>query len=276
MAMKRNGYRWNTRNFMNLQRTLLAGVAASLLMLCASSSFAWNRYNDGCADCHGDFRDDTSPKGTLFSNTANNNNKHDMHRYTMGTDCDLCHSQGSHADPFTGSSAGTDDNPGLGCAGCHMELGLRAHHVANGMECHGNEGPPPDESDEMPTYYGTVDTLADNPCNDVLASNTNENWTVGDFLGLDNDGDNLYDLADYSCGPLRMVEVIPDGDDLHVFWETAGGRSERIQATAVLTNGFSDVGTTTNIPGVGIVTQEVVLVNGATGPVGFYQVRSDP
>jgi len=127
-----------------------------------------------------------------------------------------------------------------------------------------------------PPYYGTSDTLADNACNDVMASNINENWTVGDFVGLDNDGDNLYDLADYSCGPLRMVDVVPEGNNLRVRWETAGGRSERVQTASVLTNSFVDVGSVANIPGVGIVTQEVVLVNGAAAETGFYQVRSNP
>lgn len=274
--MKKNMNRWHTRNSMGLKRALLAGATASLFVLSAISGFAFERYNDGCNDCHGGFGDDTSPKGTLFSNTANKNNKHDMHESVMGTDCDLCHSSGPRADPFTGTSAGKGTTPGLGCAGCHMELGLRAHHVANGIECHGNEGPPPDEGDEMPVYYGSAYTLADNPCNDVLASNTNENWTVGDFLGLDNDGDNLYDLADYSCGPLRVVEVVPEGNNARVRWETAGGRSEWVQVTTVLTNGFSDVGSSVTIPGVGIVTQEVVLVNGAADSAGFFKVRSDP
>ena len=52
-----------------------------------------------------------------------------------------------------------------------------------------------------PPYYGTAYTKARNPGNTVLAANTNENWSVGDFLGTDNDGNNLYDLADYDIGP---------------------------------------------------------------------------
>ena len=137
------------------------------------------------------------------------------------------------------------------------------------------DGPPPEEN-VNPPYYGTADTRVDNACNDVLAANTNENWTIGDFIGTDNDGDNLYDLADYSCGPLRMVEVVPEGNNLRVRWETAGGRSERVQATSALTNSFSDVGSNVTIPGVGIVTQETVLVNGSVGAAGFYRVRSNP
>jgi len=274
--MKKKYYHWRPRNIAALKRALPAFAFASLFMMSASSGFAYERYNDGCADCHGDFRDDTSPKGTLFSNTANENNKHDMHRNAMETDCDLCHSSGPRADPFTGSSAGTANNPGLGCAGCHMELGLRAHHALYGITCHGTEGPPPDEGVEMPPYYGTVDTLADNPCNDVLVSNTNENWSVGDFIGLDNDGDNLYDLADYSCGPLALLEIVPEGNDLVIRWETAGGRNEAVQSVTVLTNLFIDVDAPVAIPGVGLVTQEVVHAGAAAEPVQFYRIRSEP
>jgi hypothetical protein len=277
-----NDYRWNTRNFKNLQRTLLAGAAASLLMLSAGSIFAYDRYNDGCNECHGAFNDATSTKDSIFP--PDNNNKHDMHRYTMNTDCALCHQSGDQKNPYIGSSTGTSNNQGLGCTGCHEVSGLRQHHMINGVvDAYGDDcsschavGTPVAENIKPP-YYGTADTLVENPCNDVLASNTNENWTVGDFLGTDNDGDNLYDLADYSCGPLRMVEVVPEGNNLLVRWETAGGRSnEWIQATAVLTNGFSDVVSSGAIPGVGIVTQEVELVNGATGSAGFYKVRSNP
>jgi len=242
---------------------------------------AYQRYNDGCVECHGAFTDATSPKGSVFPVDS----KHEMHRGAsyMNTECNLCHTSGDQRDPFIGSSNGTTINAGLGCTGCHATAGLREHHLANGVvdqfgddcwTCH-DVGTPAEEN-VNPPYYGTADTLADHACNDVLASNTNENWTVGDFLGLDNDGDNLYDLADYSCGPLRMVEVVRDGNNTRVRWETVGGRTERVQATAVLTNGFSSIGTVVQVPGIGVVTQEVVEVNGAIGAQRFYRVRSIP
>ncbi len=257
-------------------RTFLAVVVLLLVFMACNSSFAYERY-DGCVDCHGDFTDSTTTKGSIFPS----NDKHRMHRHSnsMDTQCNLCHTSNDNNNPYIGSSDGTSNNEGLGCTGCHDKFGLRAHHAINGvadcLDCHDSDGPPPEEN-VIPPYYGTADTNVDDPCNSVLAANTGENWTIGDFIGTDNDGDNLYDLADYSCGPLRMVEVIPEGNNLRVRWETAGGRSERVQATTVLTNGFSDVGSSVNIPGVGIVTQEVVLVNGATGSEGFYQVRSNP
>ena len=58
-----------------------------------------------------------------------------------------------------------------------------------------------------PPYYGTVDTKVKNPGNTVLVANTNENWSIGDFLGLDNDGNNLYDAADFAITPYQVLSV---------------------------------------------------------------------
>ncbi len=257
----------------------IAGAIALATMLVALETAAYERYNDGCNECHGAFNDAVSTKGSVFP--PGNANKHDMHRYVMNTDCDLCHSSGDQKNPYIGFSNGTANNTGLGCTGCHDTSGLRLHHLENSVvdgngddcsTCHDVGTPPPENV--KPPYYGTADTLVDNPCNDVLASNTNENWTVGDFLGLDNDGDNLYDFADYSCGPFRIVGLVPDGDNLKIRWETAGGRTERVQAASSLTNVFSNIGSPVPIPGVGILTQEVVEVNGALHGARFYKVRS--
>jgi cysteine-rich repeat protein len=122
----------------------------------------------------------------------------------------LCHSTGDGRDPYIGSSDGTGNNPGLGCTGCHAELGLRAHHAVNGITqcagCHPND-PAPAPENTMPVYYGTADTNADMPCNPDPQANINENWTIGDFEGTDNDGDNLYDGEDPDCA----VAVCGDG-----------------------------------------------------------------
>ena len=273
------------RNKRILQNTLLAGAAASMLMLASNTGMAYETYNGdidgGCVDCHMAFTDGFSTKGATIPG-GGGGSKHTMHCSSsyMNTACDLGHSANDGDDPFIGSSDGTTANPvGLGCTGCNDKFGLRAHHAINGViecvDCHDTDGTPPEEN-VIPPYYGTVDTNVDDPCNAVQAENTGENWTIGDFIGTDNDGDGLYDLADYSCGPLRVVEVVQDGSDMRVRWETAGGRTERVQATSVLTNSFSDASLNVTIPGVGIVTQEWVEVNGAVGPERFYRVRSNP
>lgn len=161
---------------------------------------AYDRYNSGCNACHGVFTGGTSPKGTTFPG----NDKHQMHRASgsMNTDCNLCHTSGDNRNPFTNSSDGTANTPGLGCTGCHEKFGLRRHHNLNGISdcitCHDADLTPSPES-AAPPYFGSVDTLANSPCNPTAQSNLNENWSLGDFLGLDNDGDNLYDTADGDC-----------------------------------------------------------------------------
>jgi hypothetical protein len=202
------------------------------------------------------------------------------HNSYMGTQCNLCHHADDDGDPWIGLSNGTDNNAGLGCNGCHNAYGLRAHHAANGVvdsegdscaDCHPGDGPPPGE-DEVPPYYGTVDTNANNPTNDVLASNINENWTLNDdFLGLDNDGDNLYDLADFDCGPPYQIAAIAiEGGNVRITWDSVGGRRD------MLTEPFSDVGSALDIPGVGILTTNRVEVGGVTASNRFYRIRYAP
>jgi PKD repeat protein len=58
---------------------------------------------------------------------------------------------------------------------------------------------------------GTIYTHADEPCNQVAEANINENWTIGDLLGLDNDGDLLYDTLDPDCAVNEAPIADPDG-----------------------------------------------------------------
>jgi len=192
------------------------------LLYAASVSLAdmYPRYNSGCNNCHGSFTGSTSPKGTIFPG----NSKHTMHRSSseMGTNCNLCHTDGDDRNPFMNLSNGTANTPGLGCVGCHGRdyggatgvsgVGLRAHHAANGVTvcagCHPSDPTPLPES-VAPPYYGSVDTNADDPCNngpDFL-----ENWSIGDTDGIDNDGDNVYDTADDDCAAGCVADIDGDG-----------------------------------------------------------------
>jgi hypothetical protein len=179
---------------------------------------AFERYQDGCnaSGCHGTFTGPETTKGSIFPG----DDKHGMHRDSgaMNTDCDLCHTQGDNRNPFLGSSNGTANNAGLGCTGCHEPIGLREHHFANGQTwcfqafCHTQGSTPPTE-DTPPPYYGTVDTNVDDPCNSSGIANTGENWTVTDTIGIDNDGDDVYDTADSDCAtssntPGEVVSLI--------------------------------------------------------------------
>ena len=187
---------------------LFCSVSVLALALLASDANAYQRYNSGCQTCHGSFTGSTSPKGTVFPS----GNKHEMHRSSnaMGTACNLCHRSDDGRNPYLSSSDGTATNSGLGCTGCHNAAGLRAHHASNGVSvcagCHG-AGSPPAENDK-PAYYGTQDTRANNSCNSIAQANLNENWTIGDFLGLDNDGDDLYDASDPNCQTVPVAPTI--------------------------------------------------------------------
>jgi hypothetical protein len=201
----------------------MAGIVFSLLLafammagggLFATDTHAYQRYNDGCQNCHGAFTGSTSPKGTVFGG----GNKHDMHRDSsfMNTSCNLCHTTGDNRNPFLKSSDGLTGITGLGCTGCHNGPGLRTHHRTTGASlcsgCHASPEVPPAENTNPP-YYGTSATEANNACNPVATALLNENWSVGDFEGLDNDGDNLYDTNDPDCASVTAgpMTVTPAG-----------------------------------------------------------------
>jgi hypothetical protein len=262
------------------------GIAASLVLAAGvcNRGFAYERYKDpntgsgNCSTCHGDFTDGTSPQGTVFPS----GDKHFMHRNntSMGTTCDLCHTDGDNDNPFIGSSNGTGNNSGLGCSGCHVAAGLRKHHRVNGVttctsSCHTQDPANPPAENVKPPYYGTVDTKANNAGNTVQVANTNENWSVGDFVGLDNDGNNLYDLADYAIGPYRLLSLTREGNNIRVTWQTAGGRTNNtVQAAGAVAGAYANVSPVIAIPGVGLVTTNYVDVGGATNLARFYRMKA--
>jgi hypothetical protein len=263
------------RSTTNFLHPFLAVMVLFLVFITCNSGFAYENASS-CKRCHGDFDDSTSPKGTVFPS----GDKHRMHNNSsyMDTACELCHTE-EEDDPFLKSSAGTANTPGLGCAGCHVGAGLRAHHVANSVDCnkgcHSPETPAPEGVN--PPYYGSVDTKANNASNDVMASKTGENWSVGDFLGLDNDGDNLYDLADFDCGPAYQIEALAiEGGNVRITWDSVGGRRDMLQSAASLSASFSDVGSALVIPGVGVVSTNAVELSGVTASNRFYRIRYAP
>ncbi len=192
----------SSNGLLKLTFTIFILVALGFI---SNSSIAWQRYDQGCNSCHGGFFSGVSPKGT----TIPFNNKHEMHINAnyMDAACNLCH--GGQGVSYLASSGGTNTNPGIGCIGCHgrsydgigySAAGLRRHHFNTGTTscagCHSND-PEPLPENIKPTYYGTVDTNIDDPCN--LEPDFLENWSIGDTLGLDNDGDGLYDGEDGDC-----------------------------------------------------------------------------
>lgn len=203
---------------MSNSRVFAVLVSAIFVLISFSpGAHAYNLYTDGCESCHGGFRDEVSTKGSVFPS----DDKHEMHRANgnMNAECTLCHISIGDNPPLA-SSGGTSSNPAIGCMGCHGRVedaggdtgkpgwgaGLRQHHTNNGIGtcaiCHTDADPLTFETAGEhfePPYYGTADTNSDNSCNPVQAAETNENWTIGDFVGMDNDGDNVYDGSDTDC-----------------------------------------------------------------------------
>jgi hypothetical protein len=260
--------------------TLMIGTTLLALAATGNFGYAYETYSGGedggCIDCHGDFDGPTSPKGVVFPS----NSKHTMHNgaANMGTACMLCHTDATQPPVYTGSSTGTANNPGLGCSGCHVGSGLREHHFNNGITlcygCHSYQTPPAENV--SPPYYGTVDTKARNPGNTVQAANTNENWSVGDYLGLDNDGNNLYDLADFAVGPYRILSTKTEGSNIRITWLTAGGRKDAVQAAAKAAGPYTNVSLAITIPGVGLVTTNYLDVNAALNSARYYRLHYMP
>ena len=202
-----------------------------LLLLFAGSAGAYSQYSvnkddTNCQACHGDFRD--SPYVSLSDGQSWGNDLHDVHRNDMlNGNCDTCHNVFGHFPVFLGDSTGGTGLDPISCAGCHgraedadpngtgsegYSAGLRQHHwVANQeingistrvcVNCHLDDTDPADYTpvgeDFLPPYYSDADAAHPNipsdPCNpaDVYPEDY-----AGTTLGLDNDGDDLYDEAD--------------------------------------------------------------------------------
>lgn len=254
-------------------------VGLSLVVIGIHSGQAFETYDAGCSatGCHGDFRGPTSPKGTVFPGGKN----HDMHRYTMGTQCELCHTSPDEFPVYIGSSDGVGTVTGLGCSGCHVGSGLRKHHQAKGVTgcyvagCHTSASDnPPKENVISPPYYGTAYTLVKNPANTVQVANTNENWSVGDLWGVDNDGNGLADQADYAIGPFRILSTVQEGNDIRVTWQTAGGRTNTVQAASAVSGTYANLSSAVRRTNAGVFTTNYLEAGGANKAARFYRIKS--
>jgi hypothetical protein len=209
-------------------RSFILHTAAALLAIAgfvvavgnAYESYSQNDNNTWCRECHGDFR---SNNYVSLSDGQPWGNLHDVHRFTMlSGDCDACHIGSDRLPVYLDQSDGGIGLEPVSCVGCHgvnpspgspstglWGAGLRAHHTnagvgpdSNGltcMSCHPSDPPPPDEN-IAPSYYFSPDpshsSKPTDPCNP--APSFPEQFAAS-ILGLDNDGDLLYDEADPSC-----------------------------------------------------------------------------
>jgi hypothetical protein len=213
------------RSNKRLGQMILSGAIALIFAVIVPQAEAYQFYsvdtNDvgGCGQCHGIFRSGTYTSqaegvswGTHLHNVHLNNT-------AVGGNCGNCHFGAGTAGRtvnLSSSEAAADGVNAISCSGCHGRAedtvgnpnangagwgaGLRQHHV--------NAGAPPDSNgqictdchadadtanftvageDVMPPWFGTFGLA---PCDDNL---------VGLAIGLDNDGDQLYDSADPDC-----------------------------------------------------------------------------
>ncbi len=206
--------------------TLLLAVIF-VVGLC-SSGMAYDQWstNGGatnCGTCHGDFRSNS------YTSTVDGlswGNLHNIHRSDMlSGDCDTCHNSADDFPVFLDSSAGGDGLAAISCAGCHGRAedntaanpevgtggrsgygaGLRQHHFRTGVtvctDCHLDADPAnytTVHESVLPPYYANPGighpAMPNDPCND----NGSEDF-AGATIGLDNDGDDTYDMVDGDC-----------------------------------------------------------------------------
>ena len=223
---------------------LLACLVVVMLgaMFLADDVAAYEKYhvngNDttgNCATCHGDFR-------------GSGDNLHSVHVSQFTGNCSLCHTGSSFENPFIMWSEGN----GYGCVGCHGRdysetieanydngdgefpltdlpkmsgYGLRRLHLDIGvtqcLDCHGEVLPypegPPALAVTQPPYYARADVSITDTCNSDGTEDstcTRAQWETT-LLGLDNDGDGLYDGDDEDCqaGPVCGDGTLDTGED---------------------------------------------------------------
>ncbi len=205
--------------------TYLALISLFVLALMIPIAGAYPTYTD-CANCHGAFT--ASPYNSLAAAKAANpawpGGLHNTHRDTstqsppgmLNGNCNACHYGSSRTPVYMYQSSGTAPF-NLSCSGCHDGPGLRAHHVNSGADtcydCHSDPAPDPENvlrpvySAAMGTASGT--TAVNNPCSSTAAGFEGR-LADSTTIGLDNDGNLLYDQNDPACAaPAAKLAVSP-------------------------------------------------------------------
>lgn len=173
------------------------------------------RTSGNCADCHGSFLTaNYVPLAAARQGIAWTAGLHNAHRNAapnnfLNGNCNACHTTGALF-PVLISSSSAVSPFNQSCNGCHNGAGTRLHHelTVGAGTCSGCHGPDTtgNEKTPLPPVYtaalGTTNgtTRINNPCND---GTTGRVFEGGFFdlptVGLDNDGDNLYDQNDPDC-----------------------------------------------------------------------------
>lgn len=201
-------------------------VALLILVIWAVRSQAYQTYSENkdatnCRACHGDFKNNANYI-SLHNGTPWNTDLMSGHENMVSFECLACHqSVSSLYDPVSiDTSAGAGGLSPKGCVGCHGReqdaghdsvsggrgAGLRQQHfraavtVCAAAGCHTDANPAnyvPVGENIAPANYFTPDTAHPNKPTDPCNANGSES-KFGP-VGLDNDGNGLYDLDDPAC-----------------------------------------------------------------------------
>ena len=267
----------------------------SALLIGAGTAQAYSMYSqNNCDRCHGDFLDD--PYVSLSDGQSWEDSLHSVHQFMVNFDCATCHTggRGGGSVLIRTSDGGTGLDP-IGCVGCHGRAeddasspsnggygaGLRQHHNGAGAaicgSCHSDNGPSDDDVDEsfLPPYYADSagsdsahPNIPSDPCN---PGGIGEDY-AGSTLGLDNDGNGVYDDSDDACAaatptptatPTATPTPAPENECLCVPHRIVpGGNLAVLKKTASLSLGRGS----TQTKKVGVVVKARERTRGACRP----------
>lgn len=247
-----------SRAFLSL--ALLTPVLLTVWIPAANAyqNYSTNGTTGNCAGCHGDFT--ATPYISLVDGANWGNSLHNIHRSNMlASDCDTCHSSGSRSPVSLSSSVGGTGLAPLSCLGCHGRTetggsvtgaGLRQHHWTSGVTtcgtagCHSDANPAaytPVGENVLPPYYAAPIPDANHPNKPTDSCNpAGEEDFAGTSIGLDNDGDGLFDLNDNDCIPAPDINLQPG---VLNFGEIPAGNSRTLN-TAIQNVGNADLNVT--------------------------------
>jgi len=213
------------RTNLALSLTALFGLLAIGPGASAFPQYSENKDATYCRECHGDFN--AGVYESLVDGSSWGTNLMDVHSTSMlSGDCSTCHGAGPRFPVLTNSSAGGTGLDPISCSGCHGRMadgtgngtegygaGLRQRHWRGGVTTCGDAGCHVDDSNPalympapeniLPEYYALNDPdhplIPSDPCNPQV-DGFPENY-AGSPLGLDNDGNGLYDEMDIVACP---------------------------------------------------------------------------
>jgi hypothetical protein len=218
---------------------VLIFLALGVLLIGAPYSSAYLQYADtgigGCDNCHGAY-DDNQSYISLVDNADWGTDLMGTHETMLNNDCNVCHVPDVVFYPvFLNSAPGGSGLDPISCMGCHGRaedrgteldcvdpnnpatpcgdgVGMRQHHYNASpnfagqicLSCHADTHPanytPVDEDVKPPYYTPNPDPNYPNKPTDPCNPNGEENY-AGTGIGLDNDGDLLYDGNDCNLNP---------------------------------------------------------------------------